>query len=174
MAWPPSRPVDLPSYGSMVRAINRASTHIEAEVQDRCDQEKCDKRQDPRRAALQCYAARASCAPRRSLSADQPTPVRGSDQIFNELPIKVPFVVRQRRPFGLTVNRIKFDHAGVESLRKAIYSFARGKERRILIVRHQIRPITLRERLKRRAPLQGVLRLERKPRRDQTALQSRG
>jgi hypothetical protein len=114
----------------MVRAINRASTHIEAEVQDCCDQEKSDKRQDPQRAALQCVAARASCAPRRSLSADQPTPVRGSDQIFNELPITVPLVVSQCRPFGVTFNRIKFDHAGVESLRKAIYSFARqGKGR---------------------------------------------
>jgi|SRR5580693_3536189 hypothetical protein len=48
--------------------------------------------------------------------------VRGSDQIFNELPIKVPFVVRQCRPFGATLNRIKFDHAGVESHCKAIYS----------------------------------------------------
>jgi hypothetical protein len=65
--------------------------------------------------------------------------VRGSDQIFNELPIKVPFVVRQCRPFGVTPNWIKFDHAGVESLRKAIYSLAcRGKGRRFLIVRHHV------------------------------------
>ena len=40
----------------------------------------------------------------------------------------------------VNLNWIKFDHAGVESLRKPIYSFARrGKGRRFLIVRHQIR-----------------------------------